>query len=1474
MERRQKLLLGLMVRGLMLFYGVTATAALTPSEIKEIANDSMVLLSIIDGHGKRWTGSGFVVHEDHIATNYHVVEDMLIGRAKLIGKKEWRFFIGPILKFDKEHDLAIVQVAGINAPALRLGDSDKVKIDDPIYVAGNPSGPEGRVMEGTVTIGEIKHILTEHIRMGGKSLRGKKLQIDASIEPGSSGGPVLNESAEVIGISVGGYTGVEGEEYIPLGYNYAIAVNHLKQLAKRAGIPITSAPVGPTIKPPIMKHNPPSRVSVGERIPLTLDLTSSKAPRQVTIFYKTYDRGGNELAPKIKSQKMRLWDEQLTSSTRTYRANLPPQRRVGSIIYYIEVEYDNSMAFRDPRDLSRHYQISMVDDIPPTISVLSPDEGEQFTADQQITVRAEVMDNSVVEEVHLHILSPNSQNQKLFKAVASDIYTTDISFSQVGTVEYYLTAIDEAKKKSRSENRRLTITLSDTTPPTIRLIHPRDGTTFEVGQQIPIEAEVTDNTSVGQVRLSYGFSLAISDEPTHYSDEFLTETALGTYTGHIPPQNQSRYIKYYLTATDKAGNRSISENRRLTITPPDTTPPIIRLRKPSRTTFEVGQQIPIEAEVTDGTSIEQVRLFYGFSLAISDEPTHYSDEFLTETALGTYTGYIPPQSQSGYIEYYLTATDNAGNESISESRQLDIRHPPPPRSVRLDKAIKLYEQARYDEAIEVLEPAIRELKDPGQQAEAYLYLGASKRGVGASNDEVKAEFRKAISLNSNQELPIRVGNDHPIFAELLEEVRIELIGESIIVEPVSPSRVSVGETILPILKLNSPLAPQQVKIYYTIYDKDGNELKQNNQEMRVRDRETASSTWSYEVELPPQKRIGLIEYYIEIGYENQVAFKYPREQSDHYPISIFDDKPPAISVLSPSDGERFTIGDQTTVSAEVVDNGIVGEVRIYVLGPNAQNQELFKEKSSDMYTKDITLSQVGIVEYYLTATDEAGKESRSENRWLTIDPKPPRRPTHPTIHLIKPSSTTFHVNQQIPIEAKVTDDTSVEQVRLFYSFSPSISESPRYSEKPLTETLSDTYTGHIPPQSKAGYIWYYLSATDEAGNKSTSENRWLEITTDIASHPVIRLIQPREGTPFEVGQQIPVEAEVTDDTSVEQVRLFYSFSPSISEPPHYADKSLTETSSSMYTGYIPPQNEAGYIWYYLSATDDGGKESRLEPRWIDIRLGPDGGNGGEESDPEIKLLDPLDGAEFEVNQRIAIRAEVIGDTPIKEVLVHFGSGNSQKLSAAGSSGRYSTSISFSHPGSVEFHLTATDEAGKEDTSESRHINIRSKPPPLQGIWASVAADTAAISVSDGSYMFRLAYLREGKNRPTLGAQLDFSPDRTHMSAIFQWGPALGESKVAFTLLGGIAEYEDSPRSTHTTPIFGGGLKFYPRDRIVIDATGSFKLRSDYDTTDLYHYEVGIRYYIPPELGLRAGYGKLYLGDKDVTTLQIGIGVNF
>ena len=414
-----------------------------------------------------------------IATNHHVIETILnegaLGGAKLVGKDEI-YAIEDIVKFDKEKDLAIIKVkevkgTEIDVPALSLGNSEAVQIGEKIYVAGNPEGLEGTFSDGIIS-----------------AIRGdstyKVFQMTAPISQGSSGGPVLNEKGEVIGVSVA--TLRDGQNL-----NFAVAVNHLKTL-----MPIPSTPV--------MKHNPPSSLSVGEKISLTLDLISSKAPRQVTIFYKTYDRDGDELATKIKSQKMRLWDEQLTSSTRTYRADLPPQKRVGSIEYYIEVEYDNRMIFRYPRDQSHYYQISIVDNKQPTISVLEPPDDKQFRENEQITVRAKVIDNSIVKDVRIYFVPGDSQ--KLSEEGSSDIYAMEVSFSQAGPVEYYLTATDEAGNRKRAKSRLINIIplpIEDNNPPRINLLDSPDREQFTVNQQITIRAKVTDDTIVKEVLVHF-----------------------------------------------------------------------------------------------------------------------------------------------------------------------------------------------------------------------------------------------------------------------------------------------------------------------------------------------------------------------------------------------------------------------------------------------------------------------------------------------------------------------------------------------------------------------------------------------------------------------------------------------------------------------------------------------------------------------------------------------------------------------------------------------------------------------------------------------------------------------------------------------------------------------------------------------------------------------------------------------------------
>ena len=241
MQRQQKLLLSFMVWGFVLLYGTAVATALTSQEI-EIAKGSTVFLEGKDAYGNYiGYGSGFIIHDGQIATNYHVIKDMSIGFAKLVGKtNKYRV---KVLAVDKKCDLAIVKVTGIDAPALPLGDSDAVQDIDKVYVVGNPQG-----LEGTVSAGIISAIRSPgYVRSeSGGYMPCKMLQIDASISPGSSGGPVLNDSGEVIGIAVAGY------DVGRLNLNFAIPVNYLKRLAN---IPITPTPVKP--KPVKPKVTPP-----------------------------------------------------------------------------------------------------------------------------------------------------------------------------------------------------------------------------------------------------------------------------------------------------------------------------------------------------------------------------------------------------------------------------------------------------------------------------------------------------------------------------------------------------------------------------------------------------------------------------------------------------------------------------------------------------------------------------------------------------------------------------------------------------------------------------------------------------------------------------------------------------------------------------------------------------------------------------------------------------------------------------------------------------------------------------------------------------------------------------------------------------------------------------------------------------------------------------------------------------------------
>lgn len=189
--------------------------ALTPQEIAQNALASTVLVTITNSSGQSFFGSGFVIGEGQIATNYHVIEGIVTGTVSLVGNEN-KHTIESVIATDKAHDLAIIEATSLKAPPLPLGDSDSVVVGQAVYIAGNPQGLTGTFSEG---------ILSAIRPEGNVLVLDTILQMTAPVSPGSSGGPMLNQNGEVIGVVFSQVT--RGQNL-----NFAIPVNNLKTLLR------------------------------------------------------------------------------------------------------------------------------------------------------------------------------------------------------------------------------------------------------------------------------------------------------------------------------------------------------------------------------------------------------------------------------------------------------------------------------------------------------------------------------------------------------------------------------------------------------------------------------------------------------------------------------------------------------------------------------------------------------------------------------------------------------------------------------------------------------------------------------------------------------------------------------------------------------------------------------------------------------------------------------------------------------------------------------------------------------------------------------------------------------------------------------------------------------------------------------------------------------------------------------------------
>lgn len=177
--------------------------------VAEITLSATVAITMQDKNGQDLAlGSGVIVGKGLIVTNLHVIAGSSFGYVQLPDSKT-KHQIDGYLAIDKVNDLALLQVPTIESAPLTM-QTELPKIGEKIYAAGNPHGLSGTFSDG---------IVSSHRDIDNKEL----IQITAPISPGSSGGPIVNSNAQIVGIAVGAMTNGQN-------LNFAIPSKYVSQL--------------------------------------------------------------------------------------------------------------------------------------------------------------------------------------------------------------------------------------------------------------------------------------------------------------------------------------------------------------------------------------------------------------------------------------------------------------------------------------------------------------------------------------------------------------------------------------------------------------------------------------------------------------------------------------------------------------------------------------------------------------------------------------------------------------------------------------------------------------------------------------------------------------------------------------------------------------------------------------------------------------------------------------------------------------------------------------------------------------------------------------------------------------------------------------------------------------------------------------------------------------------------------------------
>jgi serine protease Do len=206
-------------------YGATeftsAAAIVTPSVV------NIKTLEVSDpgywggGTIKGSSGSGVVLTSDgYIVTNAHVIKGSTDIKVTLADKRQYK---GKIVGTDSSTDIAVIKIDAINLPYVLFGNSDSVQVGEWVLAVGNPFN-----LSSTVTAGIVSAKSRNIDILGGPASIESFIQTDAAVNPGNSGGALVNTQGDLVGIN----TAIITESGNYEGYSFAVPSNLVQKIVR------------------------------------------------------------------------------------------------------------------------------------------------------------------------------------------------------------------------------------------------------------------------------------------------------------------------------------------------------------------------------------------------------------------------------------------------------------------------------------------------------------------------------------------------------------------------------------------------------------------------------------------------------------------------------------------------------------------------------------------------------------------------------------------------------------------------------------------------------------------------------------------------------------------------------------------------------------------------------------------------------------------------------------------------------------------------------------------------------------------------------------------------------------------------------------------------------------------------------------------------------------------------------------------